>query len=436
MREVARIPKLFYVRNLDDKPLPMDASVPEFQPVVIDETSPRFAGWRVVGVCFLTAIFSWALGFYGQSVYLAELQRLHGWPASTISTATTCFYLFGAALVVFVGEAMRALGARLLLAGAVICMAAATALLARVTAPWQLYAVYGLMAFGWAGLTVAAISNTLSQWFDRRRGLAISLALNGASLGGVLGVPALVFAIGRFGFTSALTAAAAVMAAVLLPVILLGTGHPPHRPAAAASARTDPRSSWQIRALAARSLQFWTITLPFALVLLAQVGFIVHQMAFMTPMVGRERAGLAVALMTAMAVVGRVVVGMVIDRADRRVASALLFASQALALAAMINLPGDIVLFVGSAVFGFTVGNAITLPAVIVHHEFDAHHFGVVVSLSSAISSVISACGSALVGVLHDLLGGYHVALYACVALEIAAACSVLIGRKPAEVPT
>ena len=62
----------------------------------IDETSLRYDGWRIVVVCFLLATFGWGLGFYGQSVYVAELHRLHGWPASLISCGTTFFYLSGA----------------------------------------------------------------------------------------------------------------------------------------------------------------------------------------------------------------------------------------------------------------------------------------------------------------------------------------------------
>src|SRR5437879_13836488 len=94
----------------------------------IDESSLRYEGWRIVAVCFLLATFGWGLGFYGQSVYVAELQRLHGWPASLISSGTTFFYLFGAALVAFVSEAITAFGPRsCLLAGALPL--AATALL-------------------------------------------------------------------------------------------------------------------------------------------------------------------------------------------------------------------------------------------------------------------------------------------------------------------
>src|ERR1700684_3818702 len=78
--------------------------------IAIDETSARYDGWRIVAVCFAVATFGWAFGFYGQSVYLAELHRLHGWPASLISAAATSFYLFGALLVGFVAETVRRFG--------------------------------------------------------------------------------------------------------------------------------------------------------------------------------------------------------------------------------------------------------------------------------------------------------------------------------------
>src|SRR4030081_2614248 len=124
----------------------MDASLP---PPAVDETSIRYDGWRIVAVCFLVATFGWALGFYGQSVYLAELHRLYGWPASLISSATTFFYLFGAVLVAFVSEAVRAFGPRNCLLGGIIAMSVAAVMMGQVTAPWQLYLANALLAGGW-----------------------------------------------------------------------------------------------------------------------------------------------------------------------------------------------------------------------------------------------------------------------------------------------
>src|SRR6187401_3726687 len=91
----------------------------------IDESSLRYEGWRIVAVCFLLATFGWGLGFYGQSVYVAELQRLHGWPASLISSGTTFFYLSGAALVAFVSEAIKGFGPRNCMIAGIFTMALA-----------------------------------------------------------------------------------------------------------------------------------------------------------------------------------------------------------------------------------------------------------------------------------------------------------------------
>jgi hypothetical protein len=51
------------------------------------ESSPRYAGWRVVLACYLAAVFCWGFGLYGHGVYLTELHRLHGWPNALISAA-------------------------------------------------------------------------------------------------------------------------------------------------------------------------------------------------------------------------------------------------------------------------------------------------------------------------------------------------------------
>ena len=107
-----------------------------------------------------------------------------------------------------------------MLAG-VLAMASAAALIGQVTAPWQLYAVNALLAFGWAGTSLGMITNTLGLWFDKKRGMAISLALNGASFGGIVGVPLMVAAIGSFEFSGAMIVAAITMVVLLVPVILI-----------------------------------------------------------------------------------------------------------------------------------------------------------------------------------------------------------------------
>jgi predicted MFS family arabinose efflux permease len=394
----------------------------------VDEASVRYDGWRIVAVCFLVANFGWGLGFYGQTVYLAELHRSHGWSASLISGATTFFYLFGATLVVFVAEAVRTFGPRNCLLAGVFAMAAAAMSIGQVRTPLELYLANAVLAFGWAGTSLAIITNTLSLWFDTKRGMAISLALNGASFGGIAGVPLLVAAIGRFGFSGAMIAAALAMIFLVVPIILLFVGPPPHHASSPASrAAPDVPSPTQIRSHALRDIGFLSVSIAFAVVLFAQVGFIVHLISFLDPLIGREHAAVAVALLTAMAVVGRVLFSTVIDRLNQRLASALSFASQAVALPVVINFRNEIVMIAACALFGFSVGNLITLPSLIVQREFDPRAFGVLVSLITAINQVTYAFGPGVVGVLRDLSGSYTLPFYGCMALELTAAVLIMV---------
>jgi predicted MFS family arabinose efflux permease len=395
--------------------------------IAVVETSARYDGWRIVAVCFLVATFGWGLGFYGQSVYLAELHRLHGWPASLISSGTTFFYLFGAVIVAFVNEAVRAFGPRNCLLGGVFALAAAAVMIGQVTAPWQLYAANALLAFGWAGTSLAIITNTLGLWFDKKRGMAISLALNGASFGGIVGVPLLVAGIGSFGFSNAMIAAAATTLVLMIPIILIFVGRPPERGDVAQLAAAEAPSPSRIRAQALRDVAFLSVSVAFALVLFAQVGFIVHLIAFLDPVIGRQQAATAVALLTAMAVVGRVLFSTVIDRLNQRLASAISFASQAVALVIIINSRNDVVLIAACALFGFSVGNLITLPSLIVQREFDARSFGVLISLITAINQVTYAFGPGVIGLLRDASGSYALPFYGCIGLELIAAILIMV---------
>src|SRR2546426_11070058 len=79
---------------------------------------PRyFYGWNIVGATFVMALFSFGLGFYGLSVYVAMLQRLHGWSASMVSAPVTMYYLAGALLTASIGDLYARWGPRAVVAG-------------------------------------------------------------------------------------------------------------------------------------------------------------------------------------------------------------------------------------------------------------------------------------------------------------------------------
>jgi predicted MFS family arabinose efflux permease len=390
------------------------------------ELSYRYRGWRVVAGCFLMAMFGWGLGFYGHSVYLAELTRLHGWPAGAISTASTLYYLVSALLVVFVSDAIRRFGPRpVVLTGIASLVISATAI-GCATSKAHIFAAYLVMSVGWATLTLAAITNILDLWFQEKRGLAISIALNGASTGGIVGAPLLIWLSGLYGFRTAMVIAAAATIVVLLPVALVWMERP-RGAAAGADAPAETAASLLKRRDLLVSPHFWTVAAPFCLGLLAQVGFIVHQIALLEPSLGRHGAGFAVAITTIMAVVGRVGMGFVIDRLDQRQLTAISLLTQAVALLVMTFTASPWLLYICCAIFGFSVGNLITLPALIIQREYDAASFGMLTALVVAIVQIAYSFGPGLLGILRDLSGSYTLPLYVCMVLEIAGAIVVML---------
>jgi MFS family permease len=394
----------------------------------LDEATLAYPGWRVVVVCFAMALVCWGFGFYGHAFYLVELQRLQGWPTALISSATTAYYFVSAVLVVFISDAIRRLGARACVLTGAFAFAAATATLPFVTQPAQLYAVYLLMAIGWAGMSVGAITNILGLWFTAKRGLAISLALNGASLSGVVVVPVLVLLAGMTSFATAMLAGAAFIVLLMTPLAFAYLGAPARFAPGTAPGPGNGGSTWT-RAQALKSYAFWSVSAPFSLSLLSQAGFLVHLIAFLEPVTGRNTAGLAVAITTAMAIVGRLALGLIADRTNQRLASALSLASQAAALLVMTQTTDTNTLLAACAVYGFSVGNLITFPSLIIQREFDAAAFGMIVGLSTAITQFTYAFGPGLLGLVRDLTGTYTASLLLCVALNLIAAAIVL--RRP-----
>ncbi|MBK3664801.1 MFS transporter [Bradyrhizobium diazoefficiens] len=390
----------------------------------VDESSLHYRGWRVVLACFLMAFFMFGFGLYGQGVYLAELQRAHGWPGTLVSAASTFSFLLSSVLVIFTDDLLARIGLRALILCGLSALAASTALLGLMQTPWQLFVAYALMSVGWTGMGSVVIATVLNTWFSRRRGLALSLAFNGATFGGIVLVPVLLALSASIGFRPAMLAATIVMVVLVLPVVIVFTSWPTLN--SAGDAHRDGKAARHSRRALLANASFWTMVLPIAIALLAQMGFIIHQVTFLEPMIGRYAAGLAVTIMAAMAVVGRLSLGLFVDRLDPRLACAASMTSQAAALFVLLQSTSPTVLLVCCAVYGFSIGNMITFPPLIIQREIGSAAFAAAMGLGTSISGIVSAFGPGIVGVVRSISGDYTTAFAMCVVLDVVAAGIVL----------
>jgi MFS family permease len=400
-----------------------------------------FYGWNVVGATFVMALFSFGLGFYGLTVYVATLQQLHGWSASAVSAPVTVYYVAGALLTAAISALYERLGPRVLVAVGSVAMAAGLAALGVVTRPWQLYPAFLVMSVGWGAMSGAALNIVLAPWFVRRRGLVVSIAFTGATLGGMIVTPALIPLIAAVGFTRALAGAALVLVVTLL--VLAGgvmrrgpetlglgpDGDPPPVASAKPSLGGDPRG----RADAVRTWRFWSVSAPFALGLLAQVGVLTHLVALVTPTLGGGGVARAVSMTMAAAVIGRLLTGVVVDRLNRRLVASTTLVIQISGVVLLASAPSAAGVYAGCALFGLGVGNLTTLPGIILAVEWPRERFSTLIGLVVGINQFTFAFGPSLVGILRDWAGTYSLALGVCAMLQAVAAVTILLGPGRAQ---
>ena len=322
-------------------------------------------GWRVVRVAFVVAVFGWGVGFYGPAVYLPALHQARGWSISTISAAITAHYLVSAALITALPEAYRRWGVgHVTLGGAVLAGAGALAW-ANAQQPWQLVPALLLSGAGWSAMSGAALNAMVAPWFERDRPKAISIAFNGASVGGIVFAPLWTALIAGVGLSLAALVMASATVAVVCP---LAWRFLRREPAVAAPTAQAPSS----RRSLLRQPGFVTISVAFALGLFAQIGLFAHLIARLEPDFGAALAATAISLVTLCAVLGRTLLGWLLGERDRRLAAAANLLMQAAGSLLLAFGEGMAPLAAGCVLFGLGVGNLVSLPPLIAQSEFRA----------------------------------------------------------------
>lgn len=399
---------------------------------------PFFHGWRVVAACFVVASFGWGLGLFGSSVYLQAVTAEHGWAVAEVASAITLFFLVSAAVQRSVGRAIDRLGPRPVLSLGTLSIAAGVALIGQATAPWQLYPCFVLVGIGWSTLSTTGISATVAPWFERHQGRSITLAIMGASVGAILGVPLLLLALRQLGLAGGLAAAALAAVLVLLPLVGTvlrvsgpaelglrrdGDAAPPD--AAGAAAAPLPRA-----ARGGGRVLLLTATIGFALALTVQIGFITHHLALAEPLLGAAGAGWLISATGLVAFAGRLVLARIVDAvAVRRLATGIMLL-QALALLAIALWPSVPVLVAASLVYGYGIGHVTTLAPVVVRREFGAAAFGATYGSAATAIQLASAFGPALFGLLRDGFGGYGPGLAIAALATLAGGLALLAGGR------
>lgn len=383
------------------------------------------------------ATVAWSFGLYGPSVYLHTISHMHDWSIGLVSSALTLAFLVNASVLSFVGSAISKYGPQRVMALGAGVMASGFIAMGSISQVWHVYACFALMGLGWSCLSTTAITSSLAPWFDRHQGRAVSTAMLGASIGGMVGVPVLLFLIGWLGFSSAMLTVALLVLATVWPISFFilrrrpqDLGLLPDGIAAADSTRPTTARTWT-RSAALSTTALRTVTLAFGFALMVQIGFLTHQVSLLLPAIGASATALCVTLAAVLAFCGRLLLARFSDHLDVRLIACgvLLNAAISLCLGALFH-DHTWALIIAVLGFGLSAGNITTLPPLIVRREFGAASFGMIFGIAAMLMQLMSALGPAFFGVLYDLSGGYALPLGLAASLNFFAAAVIMRGRR------
>lgn len=415
------------------------------------QSSQPFFGRRVVAATFVLATFGWGLGFYGPPVFLQTVRATHDWSVVLVSSAVTLHFLVGALVVANLPALYRRFGLPTITKAGALLLAVGVLGWAVAREPWQLLAATLLSGAGWVAMGAAAVNAIIAPWFVARRPMALSMAYNGASIGGVVFSPLWVAAITAFGFPLA----AAVIGATMVVTIWLLTdlvfsrtpeslGQRPDGESmavaastAAATAARASRPSLPGRLLW-RDVRFLTLATAMALGLFAQIGLIAHLFSLLVPTFGASAAGVLMGLATVAAIGGRSLAGWLMPKdGDRRLVACLSHLVQivgSMALIGALLVAGGsqpVLLAAGVLLFGAGIGNTTSLPPLIAQVEFSKEDVGRVVPLIVAIGQATYAFAPAAFGWLRTLSPTEGLPVFVAAGLiQAAAILFFLTGRR------
>jgi MFS family permease len=294
--------------------------------------------WVVVGVLSIALYLLMGTAFDLFGIFLVPLQQHFGWDRAQSSLLFTAMALLYAANMPVAGWLLDRFDARFVMAtGAGLCgIGFVCASLSNSYA--SMMAAYVLIGIGIGLAAYVPVTVVITNWFDKRRGLALGIALAGEFVGIMVMAPILTRTLSTFNWRAGYLTIAALMFVVLLPLTLVIVRT---RPSATKTLAHGHSSSDNLPGMevgeALRSRSFWMIAIAQVCWGCSITGLFIHLAAYMTGVgYSSDAVALAMSVFAGLGTLGQPLAGGTTDRLGARLSLVITFslmASGALSLA-------------------------------------------------------------------------------------------------------
>jgi MFS family permease len=377
-----------------------------------------FYGWWValtaaLGLFLNTAtIIVFSFGFFAKAMG----QEFHVGRAR-ISLAFTIHNLTSALCIPLAGRLVDRYGPRgVLLPSTVLLSLILVSSWLLSQAIWELYVFYFALGVVSGGAGAMPYTDVVSHWFDRHRGLAISVMMLGMGLGAIAIPSVSQRLVATLGWRLAYTVFGFSIVLIPLPVVATFLKERPENMGLLPDGAGEPLISTQVAASdvgltvhdAVRTSEFWIMVCVLFLVTASVHACFIHLPAILTDRGSSPQlAAFASSLFGVGLFIGRVGCGYLLDQFFAPRVAALLFAAVAIGIA-FLGLGHAIwSVCIAAVLVGLGIGSEVDIIAYLTSRYFGLRSYGAIFGWIWAVFGVSGGLGAYLMGFGFDKTGSY-----------------------------
>jgi MFS family permease len=381
-----------------------------------------FYGWWIVVVCAIGLFLGAPLLVFSFSVFFKSLVVDFHASRAEVSFAFSLFNFVGAIWLPVVGTLIDRFGAkRVILPSAVLYGLVLIVALWVGSSLWQLYLLFALMGITvTSGVAPVPYGVIISHWFNRRRGLALSLAMMGIGIGSIV-VP--IFAqrlITTFGWRGAFAIFGALVLLIPLPILKVFLVNDPGQrglgPDGDEKAQDSPLRAARKQGMSWSAIwrdpYYWTMICIFSLAGASVHGAVLHMASIFTDRgVSAERAAIATSLVGAAVMLGRLGAGYLLDRIFAPRVAILLYGAGVLGIGILWTGNTGILALAGAFLAGGSMGAEVEVMGYMISRYFGLAAFGSSFGNAFAAFMISGSAGVLLMGAGYDRFHSYRTPL-------------------------
>ena len=390
-------------------------------------TSEFKAGWPVLVAAmagfYVQATFNFTIG-----AFIAPIEAEFGWTRAQISIGVTVITLAGAALSIPIGMLVDRWGPRRLGVPGSIIFAITFGLPALTNSNiWVWWGLWLLLAFAFVAIKPLIWTTAVASTFDRKRGIALAIALCGNGLASTFAPSLATWAIDAFGWRMAFPVIGAIVGLSAFPILYFGLhsgadvgkgkranqARKEQATRAGEAAKAAPPVSGSGAIEAFKSPQFFKLALAAFLFTFAAIGIVPNLIPILSSVgISRVEAAAIAGVAGLASIGGRLVTGVLLDRFNPNIIAGTIVVLPIASCLLLLAAPGDAsVAILAAFIIGAALGSEVDVIAFMTARLFGTARYGTIFGAIAALWSIASGTSMPIVNLIYDMTGGYELAL-------------------------